>query len=386
MRRKIGRDVLGKVNQDLATLITYRRKKLLSLLNYMFAEIDEKLIQDLYDSLHPVDGEKDYMQQIYMWLVSDEVKLSRSRYKYSYDEFLGKRADLIANVILNASFDIVELVLAGREVRILDIGSGDGAISERIGRALNARITTLDVSSNQTDIDWSIGNKSSAETDSPIKKRIVYDGVHLTEAVEAAGEDKYDVVMYNHSLHHFSSPYLQKESLKAAKKNLKSGGVLFLSEHDSCCDDDVLDLIHVLFVIRANIRNGRIATYNDLPIVISNFEATSGQTHYFSKNMLDMIVSNDPSISADIVRKTKRELYGDPDISKSMYVGYSGKNIGGAREQGACSDSIANRGGYTSSSDSDNLSGFRDDIGKGRTFADYMYFVRSAKKAPLMIS
>lgn len=134
---------------------------------------------------------------------------------------------------------------------LLDIGAGDCAMTYLVSQQLGMEGNAIDV---QMQIDWGGENSSDQKRKNDYMAKIdnyyVYDGKNLKDALKGK---KFAVVMYNHSLHHFPSFQAQFDSLKQASQILEPGGILFLSEHANCFNDEILDLSHLLLNLRYSI-------------------------------------------------------------------------------------------------------------------------------------
>ncbi|CAM2753130.1 Uncharacterised protein [Legionella steigerwaltii] len=287
-----------------------RRKEAKSVFLYAFADIDPKAVLDLMSKLqkYPINTPDEVCAAvIHQWYhtVGMENKIG---FVMTDKEYQTSKAANIARIITSGLSPQKRERLKGKA--LLDIGAGDCAMTYLVSRQLQMEGNAIDI---QSDIDWGGENSSKKKREndymSQIDHHYVYDGSDLLGALNGK---KFAVVMYNHSLHHFPSFQAQFDSLKQASQLLEPGGVLFLSEHANCFDDDILDLSHILLNLRYSIDKNQIPTPEEAMKAVSKFKSEY-QSHYFSKNILDVIMGQ---LGFTLV---KEDVRSNTDVAKATF-------------------------------------------------------------------
>ncbi|WP_010653539.1 class I SAM-dependent methyltransferase [Fluoribacter dumoffii] len=277
---------------------------------YAFADIEPKAVFDLLRTLqeYPLNTpDETCAAVIHQWYLTAGMQ-SKQGFAMSDKEYQMNKAARIARIITAGLSPIPRESLKGKA--LLDVGAGDCAMTYLVSEELKMEGNAIDI---QTGIDWGGENSSDKKTKndymSQINHHYTYDGRDLLGAVNGK---KFAVVMYNHSLHHFPSVQAQFESLKQASQLLEPGGILFLSEHANCFDDDIFDLSHILLNLRYSIDKNQIPTPKDAITAVLKFKSEY-QSHYFSKNIIDAMMSR---LGLTLV---KEEIRSAKDVAKATF-------------------------------------------------------------------
>lgn len=300
-----------KPNQILKLLNSKsRRKQAISAFLYAFADIDKTTVLNFITTLqsYPIDTpDTEIAQVIHQWYLSIG-KENKIGFKMTDQEYQLSKAQNIADIITANFSPRKKAKLKGKA--LLDIGAGDCAMTYLVSEQLKMEANAIDIQSN---IDWGGENSSDKKSKNDYMTKIhnhyIYDGNDLLGALKGK---KFAVVMYNHSLHHFPSFQAQVDSLKQASQILEPGGILFLSEHANCFDDDIFDLSHILLNLRYSIDKNQIATHLEAGDAIAKFKSEY-QSHYFSKNILDAIAEQLGFILV------KKEIRSATDVAKATF-------------------------------------------------------------------
>ncbi|HBB7077084.1 class I SAM-dependent methyltransferase [Legionella pneumophila serogroup 1] len=300
-----------KSNQILKLLNSKtRRKEAISAFLYSFADIDRNTVLDFIKILqtYPADTpDTEIAQVIYQWYCSIG-KENKIGFKMTDQEYQLNKAQNIASII-TANFSPRRKEQLKRKA-LLDIGAGDCAMTSLVSELLGMEANAIDIQSN---IDWGGENSSDKKNKNDYMTKIhhhyTYDGRDLLGTLKGK---KFAVVMYNHSLHHFPSFQDQIESLKQVSQILEPGGILFLSEHANCFDDDIFDLSHILLNLRYSIDKNQILTPSEAGDAIAKFKSEY-QSHYFSKNILNAIATQ---LGFNLV---KQEIRSATDVAKATF-------------------------------------------------------------------
>ncbi|STY29143.1 Uncharacterised protein [Legionella wadsworthii] len=277
---------------------------------YAFADIGMeevmKLIKTLEDA--PIEtSDPEVAGIIFKWYVSVKPEYKKG-FAMTDKEYQYSKSGNIARILTSHLSSRGVKKLKGKS--LLDIGAGDCAMTYLVSQQLEMEGNAIDV---QMQIDWGGENSSDQKSKNDYMAKIdnyyVYDGKNLMDALKGK---KFAVVMYNHSLHHFPSFQAQFESLKQASQILEPGGILFLSEHANCFNDEILDLSHLLLNLRYSIDKKQILTQSDADEAIIKFK-NDYQSHYFSKNILDVMTQQ---LGLTLV---KEEVRSSKDVSKATF-------------------------------------------------------------------
>ncbi|MCW8410463.1 class I SAM-dependent methyltransferase [Legionella sp. PATHC035] len=287
-----------------------RQKDVRNVFFYTFADVDQKAVLDLMSTLkeYPIDTSDEVCAAtIHQWYLKLGMQ-NKHGFVMTDKEYQMSKAANIARIITSGLSPQSRARLTGKA--LLDIGAGDCAMTYLVSEALKMEGNGIDIQSN---IDWGGENSSDKKNKNEYREQInrhyVYDGSDLLGALNGK---KFAVVMYNHSLHHFPSFKAQFDSLKQASQILEPGGILFLSEHANCFDDEVLDLSHILLNLRYSIDKNQIPTPEDAMKAVSKFKSEY-QSHYFSKNILDAIMGQ---LGFTLVKEDIRSV---GDVAKATF-------------------------------------------------------------------
>ncbi len=287
-----------------------RSKEAKSVFLYAFADIDQKAVLDFIRTLqdYPLDTPDPVMAAvIHQWYLSVGMQ-NKKGFVMTDKEYQYTKSANIARVITSHLSPQSREKLKGKA--LLDIGAGDCAMTYLVSKHLKMEGNAIDI---QSEIDWGGENSSNKKMKNDYMAQIhhhyVYDGSDLLGALNGK---KFAVVMYNHSLHHFPSFQAQFDSLKQASQIIEPGGILFLSEHANCFNDDILDLSHILLNLRYSIDKNQISTLEDAMKAVLKFKSDY-QSHYFSKNILDAIATQ---LGFTLI---KEEVRSTTDVAKATF-------------------------------------------------------------------
>ena len=188
-----------------------------------------------------------FIKTIVTWMnnlkSSDYVK-----FKLSYSEYIDLKVDESINYIKSDKRLINNTYL--------DIGSGDCALTYKIGKKLNMKSFAVDI---DTEIDWSGDSSKSCSG-----RKILYDGTNIKDVKKKIlkqfgseyKEHKFilGLCSYNHSIHHFGSYYNIENSIKQVSKLLKPNGYILFREHNISKDNFAMNininLQHIILFIK----------------------------------------------------------------------------------------------------------------------------------------
>lgn len=277
---------------------------------YAFADIEmEELVKltKILDEIPLETSDSEVAGIIFKWYVSVKPE-NKKGFAMTDKEYQYSKSGNIARILTSHLSPRSIEKLKGKS--LLDIGAGDCAMTYLVSQQLGMEGNAIDV---QMQIDWGGENSSDQKRKNDYMAKIdnyyVYDGKNLKDALKGK---KFAVVMYNHSLHHFPSFQAQFDSLKQASQILEPGGILFLSEHANCFNDEILDLSHLLLNLRYSIDKKQISTQSDAEKAIIQFK-NDYQSHYFSKNLLDVMTQQ---LGLTLV---KEEVRSSKDVSKATF-------------------------------------------------------------------
>ncbi|MCE0723575.1 MULTISPECIES: class I SAM-dependent methyltransferase [Legionella] len=277
---------------------------------YAFADIEKQAVLDFITTLQDLPLETPDTEAaalIHKWYLSVGMQYKKE-FAMTDKEYQHYKSANIARIITSHFSPQQKEKLKGKA--LLDVGAGDCVMTYLVSQHLEMEGNAIDI---QTEIDW--GGETSSDQKrknhymAQLHNYYVYDGSDLVSAVKGK---KFAVVMYNHSLHHFPSFQAQLNSLKQASQILEPGGVLFLSEHANCFDEDILDLSHILLNLRYSIDKNQIPTPSDAKMAILKFKAEY-QSLYFSKNILDRITQQ---LGFTLMRE---EVRSPTDVAKATF-------------------------------------------------------------------
>ncbi|HHF7352953.1 TPA: methyltransferase domain-containing protein [Legionella anisa] len=265
---------------------------------------------DFIKTLHDLPlttPDNDVAAVIYQWYLSVGLQ-NKKGFEMTDKEYQNNKSASIARIITSHLLPKNKEKLKGKA--LLDVGAGDCAMTYLVSKQLEMEANAIDI---QTEIDWGGENSSDKKRKNHYMTQLhnyyEYDGKDLLGVLKGK---KFAVVMYNHSLHHFPSFQAQLDSLKQASQILEPGGILFLSEHANCFDEDILDLSHILLYLRYSIDKQQILCPEDAMKAILKFKSEY-QSLYFSKNILDVITNQLGFTLA------KEEIRSPTDVAKATF-------------------------------------------------------------------
>ncbi|HHF7368290.1 TPA: class I SAM-dependent methyltransferase [Legionella bozemanae] len=277
---------------------------------YTFPDIDKQMVLDFIKTLQDlpsVTPDPEAAVLIHQWYLSVGMQ-NKKGFSMTDTEYQHYKSANIARIITSHCSPQQKEKLKGKA--LLDIGAGDCAMTYLVSQHLEMEGNAIDI---QTEIDWGGENSSDKKRKNHYMAQLhnyyEYDGSDLLGALKGK---KFAVVMYNHSLHHFPSFQAQLDSLKQASQILEPGGILFLSEHANCFDEDILDLSHILLNLRYSIDKKQILNPEDAMEAVSKFKSEY-QSLYFSKNILDVITKQ---LGFTLV---KEEVRSATDVAKATF-------------------------------------------------------------------
>ena len=279
-----------------------------ALLKYSFIDVHsndvlklaESLLSLVQDSSSVISDEK-IICEIYNW-IAELPEAAKIGFPLSYTEYLNQKVEAIAGMIEGS----IEIALENGA--ILDVGASDCSLVYLVGRRLNLLPYAVDIKS---ELEWGQG-KTNHMTN---VQHVFYDGADLKSVFP---KKKFAVISYNHSLHHFPSFQAQCSSLKQDVSLLDPGGVIFLSEHDNCLDDNLLAFSHLLLSLRRNIDRGNIRSSQEAVQSTIFFKKECGPINFLSGNILSWICEE---LGLIPVKKQARRS-GDSDVSKSYFCSF----------------------------------------------------------------
>ncbi|KTD41468.1 class I SAM-dependent methyltransferase [Legionella parisiensis] len=277
---------------------------------YAFLDIEKQTVLDFIKTLRELPSttpDFEVAALIHQWYLSAGMQ-NRKEFSMTDTEYQHYKSANIARIITSHFSPQQKEKLKGKA--LLDIGAGDCAMTYLVSKHLGMEGNAIDI---QTEIDWGGENSSDKKRKNHYMAQLhnyyEYDGSDLLGALKGK---KFAVVMYNHSLHHFPSFQAQVNSLKQASQVLEPGGILFLSEHANCFDEDILDLSHILLNLRYSIDKKQVLTPEEAMQAVLKFKSEY-QSLYFSKNILDRITNQLGFTLA------KEEIRSPTDVAKATF-------------------------------------------------------------------
>ena len=209
------------------------------------------------------------------------------------------------NIIDNKTQDIVDLIkpYARKNTVLIDIGSSDCQLAKDISGMLGMKPVSATIPH---------GHKTK-KYQLDICKQIVtipYKEVGMVQ-------EKVGAILFNHSLHHFTSVAAIKSALHGAYRLLEKGGVLLIRDHDSE-NDMFIDLQHVVLEMKYS---------TELPM--KEYQAhmkkyvASLKTHYFNVAMIKEWCKQIGFVHVKMMKKKtniKDVCNADIDISNTVYL------------------------------------------------------------------
>jgi len=276
-------------------------KTIHNLFYYLFSNISEykrnELSKQWMDTIVSTKPSPDshYARLVYDWYHSIEKK-----------DVVGYPT----NIIDNKTQDIVNLVkpYARKHTLLIDIGSSDCQLAKDIAGMVDMRAVSVTIPHGHKTKKYQLDICKQIDT-------MHYDK-HFVRRIKGFTE-KVRVVVFNHSLHHFSSSEAIQRALKEAYTLLETGGVLLIRDHDSS-NDMFIDLQHVVLEMKYS---------SDLPMKdyqdhMKKYIA-SLQTSYFNIAMMKEWCKKIGFTYKTVLRKKtniKDVCNADIDISNTVYL------------------------------------------------------------------
>lgn len=264
------------------------------------------------------------LNALYLSKVFNVFQGSARHYPMSHEQFLNKKAEQLKSVItaVNPSLLIED---PEKMPKLLDIGCGDCHMTRRIAAKLRAEPTGVDLGSAEDTRMWVGDVGVASQLDSDI---VYYDGVHLTQALKQRTEnytELYDVITFNHVLHHYPDRNSQIMGLQQTIALLKEGGVLLFSEHAAVINDDLFELQHVLFHMKAELfsKDESLKSRDEMQEFctreLGHYEQEKHEANYFSEHLL-VRISEALGLKAMVTRD--RTPPGVADASDTVFLGF----------------------------------------------------------------
>ncbi len=159
---------------------------------------------------------------------------------------------------------------------LIDIGCGDGKLTQEVCDKLNMVPYGLDIESK---VYW--GNYKKNDINDI--KLHYYDGKNFPSDIL---NSKFKIAMYNHSLHHFESFESQINSFKQISRLLDENGLIFIKEHDYKSSNSLLDLAHILLFLRYSININIINSASVASKSLSVYKNKFGDGTYLTESLL----------------------------------------------------------------------------------------------------
>jgi SAM-dependent methyltransferase len=288
-------------NTDLAKILTYHcDPDSFSISN----EYKEKLITDMVALAKDVPRKLPnavFIEKLCEWYKA-ATALNKQSVTADVTKHLSKKGNDIATMVMEVN---PELGRGSNKIRVLDIGGNDGKLTSYVSASL-AEAKGIYVEPYVLEVDtettWD-ENSKTAQLDihkncAPVKK-IIYDGTDINsgKVIGSASEnplvegDKFDCVMYQHSLHHFPSDEVQQYSIKQAADLLKEGGVLTITEHSSRLSGDDIDLMHVVIELYKKLHDSPDISVHNLERTYNQYMEAETPANYMSQERLISMAS-----------------------------------------------------------------------------------------------
>jgi predicted SAM-dependent methyltransferase len=209
------------------------------------------------------------------------------------------------NIIDNKTQDIVDLIkpYARKNTVLIDIGSSDCQLAKDISGMLDMKPISVTIPHGHKTKKYQLDICKQIMT-------IPYKEVGMVQ-------EKVGAILFNHSLHHFTSVASIKAALQQSYRLLEKGGVLLIRDHDSE-NDMFIDLQHVVLEMKYS---------TELPI--QEYQAhmkkyvASLKTHYFNVAMMKEWCRQIGFTYRKVMKKKtniKDVCNADIDISNTVYL------------------------------------------------------------------
>jgi 2-polyprenyl-3-methyl-5-hydroxy-6-metoxy-1,4-benzoquinol methylase len=240
----------------------------------------------------------------------------------SHETFLDAKARKLASII-TATNPGLALTQPGRMRMHLDIGCGDCQMTRRVSQQLGTIATGVELATASDHTLWTGSAGKAANIDNDI---VYYDGVHLSDALKERTRgyhDLFDVITFNHVLHHYPDRDAQIQGLQKAMSLLKEGGVILFSEHATIMDDEIIELQHVLFDLKncsnnATKSNGK-SDWQLAQDSLVSYVQEKHAAHYFSQALLIKLAK---SVGLSPIYSESRLPSEETDASKTVITGF----------------------------------------------------------------
>lgn len=237
---------------------------------------------------------------------------------------LRRKGNDIATMVMEAN---PQLGSESNQLKVLDIGGNDGKLTSYVAASLaNAKGLSVEpyVLEVETETTWDENSKAvqpvTHNNCAPVNK-IIYDGLDINSGKvlgTSSGNpliegDKFDCIMYQHSLHHFPSDEVQQHSIRQASELLKAGGVLTITEHSSRLSGDDIDLMHVVIELYKKLHEDPAISPQKLENTYRQYMETETPANYMSQERLIAMAKN-----AGFTPVTVTPISGGPDNAYSI--------------------------------------------------------------------
>ena len=210
----------------------------------------------------PISNAK-YIEAIYQWYC-DIAPEDRIPPKTDARQYIENKGHDLALMILKSN----PLLPNKKEIRMLDMGGGDGILTSAIAVYLNnmstkrvhAAVLELDVDPEDKWNNQSKGIDHFTCGNNPPVTFFSYGGQDINtakyvqnkrndcspsdESNPLTSKGKYDIILLQYTLHHLQNEAHQKEALRQLSGILNEDGIVIFSEHSSSMSEDELDLMH----------------------------------------------------------------------------------------------------------------------------------------------
>ena len=208
------------------------------------------------------------------------------------------------NIIDNKTQDIVDLIqpYARKNTALIDVGSSDCQLAKDISVMLDMKPLSVAIPH---------GHKNKYQLD--ICKQVV-----TVPYKEMSGiKEKVGVILFNHSLHHFTSVSAIKSALQQSYRLLEKGGLLLIRDHDSE-NYTFIDLQHVVLEMKYSTGMPVREYQTHMKRYIASL-----RTHYFNVTMMKEWCKQIGFTHVNMMKnKTniKDVCNADLDISNTVYL------------------------------------------------------------------
>lgn len=322
---------LGFLNNSFKSMLANNigKKIIEATLRYNFLEFTttEQGIQSLNElfiqlltlyQINPNRVDEDYYFKIACWY--RDSKDNERHYAISQEVFYAQKTEKLVSLIR----PYLPETPIGEKSQLLDIGCGDGEMCVRVAASLHLeKKTAVDILGAE---QWGLETGGNEKLDELKKQNsiVYYDGNNLIEKLTEHNNGilpQYDLIMFNHVLHHYPNHKAQLKGLEQAIHLLKPGGVLFLSEHENVMSDREIRMQHILFDIKTCVVTEKHKNPNDLrkqdvylrTSIAKYAERKGDRDLYFSKALLVRIFQ---SFGLVLNKQVEKDL---PDASRTSF-------------------------------------------------------------------